>query len=560
MKTIDYYKSKQEETVSILNRLLTFLEKGKKFGIEVDPRVIDKINAGIKKAKESKLSVALIGGFSEGKTSIAAAWSENFDKTSMKISQAESTDEVKIYDCDEGYVLIDTPGLFGFKETEDKEKYKDITKKYVSEADLILYVMSSDNPIKESQKEELIWLFKDLNLLPRTIFVLSRFDEEADIEDELEYNDVLNIKKQSVINRLIDFNIIDDSSNISIVGVAANPYDEGIENWLNNIDEYKKISHIGELQNATTERIKQYGGKNELVLQSQQSIVKDVILGALPVAEQRVNQADSEIKQFKEACINIQTDIIKSKKTINDVRIELRTFIINYFKDLILQVNGTDLDTINDFFERNIGEKGIILETTINNEFERQIGLVNNEISKFEISMNSSLNHYNDMVGNLALQGLRIGGDFLKKGGAKFTNEGVMAVRDVIMPSFKFKPWGAIKLADKLTKGCAIFGAVLGIGLDVWDSYSDMKKHEQLEKTKDEMVKNFNKQREEYIEFFNDDETFIGQFFPDYYNLTNQVSEMEKEVHIREKYRNDFEVWKKTGEIIEADFIEIEID
>ena len=239
METLQYFKNKQEETIGILKRLLTFLEEGKKFGIHVDQRVISKINFGIKKAQESKLKVALVGGVSEGKTSIAAAWSENYDSSSMKISQAESTDKVTLYECDEGYVLIDTPGLFGFKETEDKEKYKDITKKYVSEADLVLYVMSSDNPIKESHREELIWLFKDLNLLSRTIFVLSRFDEVADIEDNDDFYKIFNIAKQGVIQRLKDFQIIDESNNLSIVAVSANPYGDGIENWLNNIDEYK---------------------------------------------------------------------------------------------------------------------------------------------------------------------------------------------------------------------------------------------------------------------------------------------------------------------------------
>ena len=55
--------------------------------------------------------------------------------------------------------------------------------------------MNSTNPIKDSHKEDLQWLFRELNLLPRTIFVLSRFDEVADVEDENDYMQNLNIKK-----------------------------------------------------------------------------------------------------------------------------------------------------------------------------------------------------------------------------------------------------------------------------------------------------------------------------------------------------------------------------
>ena len=60
------------------------------------------------------------------------------DKSSMHISQQESPNEAKVYEVGRDFVLIDTPGLFGFKEkynadTKSIEKYKDITRKYVSE-------------------------------------------------------------------------------------------------------------------------------------------------------------------------------------------------------------------------------------------------------------------------------------------------------------------------------------------------------------------------------------------------------------------------------------------
>ncbi|GAA9615649.1 hypothetical protein HpVa114_07780 [Helicobacter pylori] len=126
----------------------------------------------------------------------------------MKIDHQESSDAVKIYDIDNEIELVDTPGLFGFKEkiadSGEIERYKDITKKYVSEAHLILYVLNPSNPIKESHKDDLNWLFRTLNLLSRTIFVISRFDEEADIEDEEDYNKRFKTKKENIQNRLND--------------------------------------------------------------------------------------------------------------------------------------------------------------------------------------------------------------------------------------------------------------------------------------------------------------------------------------------------------------------
>lgn len=553
METIEYFKQQQTRTVEILERLLGFLKDGQKFGIIPSEEIKDKIEIGIKEISSEKLKVALVGGFSEGKTSIAAAWSESYDTSTMKISQSESTDEVNIYEMDD-FELIDTPGLFGFKETKEQEKYNDITKKYVSEANLVLYVMNPNNPIKESHKDDLVWLFKDLDLLSRTVFVISRFDEEADIEDEDDFNERFHTKRENILTRLRDLEIIQENQEISIVAISANPFGEGIDYWLTKPKEYRELSRIDDLQLATTQKIKEFDGRNALIVASQQSIVRDVIIREMPTAQDRVAKATAEIKKFKSTCLDIQRELYKSERQISNVRIDLRDFVTEYFSGLILQVKGTDLDTIDAFFERNIGEEGVILETNIQNEFERQLGRTVREISQVEMSFNASVDHYNHIVGDMALNGMKVGGEFLKKGGVKVTNSNVLAARDLLIPSMKFKPWGAIKYADKLSKGFAIFGAVLGIGLEVWDSWNEMKKKKQFQNVVEEIVRNFNGQRQEYLGFINDSQKFIQQFFPNYVELINRVDEMGEEVYKRENYQREFEEWKYQGEIIEVDF------
>ncbi|MGL6011855.1 MAG: dynamin family protein, partial [Shewanella oncorhynchi] len=172
--TLNGFKTQQLHALELLGKLAQFLELGKACGVTIDPTLSSKLQNVITSVNSDKLKVALIGGFSEGKTSIAAAWIEKLDKSSMKISHQESSNEVTVYEVGEDFVLIDTPGLFGFKQQENAEthaieKYKEITKKYVSEAHLILYVMNSTNPIKQSHQEDLTWLFRTLDLLPRTV-------------------------------------------------------------------------------------------------------------------------------------------------------------------------------------------------------------------------------------------------------------------------------------------------------------------------------------------------------------------------------------------------------
>ncbi|WP_264160609.1 LeoA/HP0731 family dynamin-like GTPase [Edwardsiella piscicida] len=266
-KTLDAFKIQQKQNIALLNNLSEFLQQGESVGVQMDPKLLQKLQTAKQSAVNGKLHIALIGGFSEGKTSIAAAWMERLDKASMKISHQESSNEVKIYDVGSDFVLIDTPGLFGFKEqfnedVQSIEKYKDITKKYVSEAHLVLYVMNSTNPIKESHKQDLEWLFRTLNLLDRTVFVLSRFDEVADVEDEADYHSNANVKRQNVASRLQDLIALtaQERDALSIVAVAANPFDMGTEYWLENPDKFRALSHISALQQATSEKIERSGG------------------------------------------------------------------------------------------------------------------------------------------------------------------------------------------------------------------------------------------------------------------------------------------------------------
>lgn len=553
METIRVYEEQQNQNIQKLKKLLKIINEGHEFGVEIDSSMIKRIETGIEKCQEDKLKVALIGGFSEGKTSIAAAWIEKYDKESMQISILESTDGVQVYDVDDKLKLIDTPGLFGFKETADKEKYKDITKKYVSEADLVLYVMNSTNPIKETHKEELIWLFKDLCLLDRTIFVLSRFDEVADVEDEEDYLENYMIKKTNVISRLIDFNIITNEE-IDIVAVSADPFEQGISVWLENIEEYKKFSHISLLQNATTNKIVKCGGKNKIINDAQQSIMRYVVCVAIPKAEETMNTIDNELESLKKVYNDVENDFNHLQDNMVETRINLRQFIINYFRDLILKTQALDHESIVEFFEAEIGDNGIVMDTTIQNEFEKEVGVILSKITKCECSLDAATSHYTNTVGALAKQGIKQGADFLKKGNVRINANHVKAIRDVFFKNVKFKPWQAVKIADKLVKGVAILGVAVDIGMKIWESIDEKKKNEELEKNKENLKNMFVKQREEYIRFINNDLEYSKLFNPNYENFDRKLNSVLEEINSKDQMKRNFQNWKKEFEIIDAEF------
>jgi len=306
-QTLKNHQENQTKVIQLLAKLQDFIIQGSEFGLEVSPDVQNKLKGSLESLDGERLKIALIGGFSEGKTSIAASWLGKIDPKTMNISATESSNAVKVYDIDEDYQLIDTPGLYGYKEQEsfdfqEVEKYKDITKKYVSEAHIVLYVMNSKNPIKESHIDDLKWLFRELNLLSRTVFVLSRFDEVADVEDELDYQAKFKVKEENVRERLTSILSLstEESNNVRIVAVSANPFDEGVDYWMQNREEFERLSHMKLLQNATTSVIKTNGGYKGLIEETRKSIISDILIKKIPEIEEKNEVIAQEIKKLIE--------------------------------------------------------------------------------------------------------------------------------------------------------------------------------------------------------------------------------------------------------------------
>ncbi|MGL2906935.1 LeoA/HP0731 family dynamin-like GTPase [Helicobacter pylori] len=564
-ETLEQFKRNQKRNQEILKKLLDFIHTGEKYGIKVEESLKDKIRNAMENVAGQKLKVALVGGFSEGKTSIAAAWIERLDK-SMKIDHQESSDEVKIYNIDNEIELVDTPGLFGFKEkitdSGKIEHYKDITKKYVSEAHLILYALNPSNPIKESHKDDLNWLFRTLNLLSRTIFVISRFDEEADIEDEEDYNKRFEIKKENIQNRLNNLISLseEEKESLIIVAVAANPYDLGVEHWLKHQEEFQKLSHIKTLQDATQKKIKENGEKLTIIEEAKKSVIQDVIYRQMPPAKQALQDINREMEYLNKTLEKRRKDIQNLNKEISQARIHLKEFITRYFSDLISQVSGTSLETFNDFVIREIGDKGINIDTRVQNAFERETQGIFNEIAKIETSFNADMSFFEKHAGALG----KIGINFLNQSG--FINAtNIKLARDALVAAgkfvgidlaLKFKPWGAVKLAGNLNKALLL----IGLAFEAWDSYNKSQKEQEFEKAKEEMKSNFDGQKQEILDLINDETKFKQTCFPSVFELEKCIQACEESVKKTQECAQGLEKWIQAGEdfIKGEDFIEVE--
>lgn len=280
----------------------------------------------------------------------------------------------------------------------------------------------------------------------------------------------------------------------------------------------------------------------------------------MPPAKQALQDINGEMERLNKTLEKRRKDLQNLNSEISQARIHLKEFIIRYFSDLIRQVLGTSLETFNDFVIREIGDKGINIETKVQNAFERETQGIVNEMAKIETGFNADLNFFEKHAGTLG----KIGINFLNQSGfinatnIKLTRDGIVAVAKFtgIDLALKFKPWGAVKLASNLNKGLPL----IGLAFEVWDSYNKHKKQQEFEKAKEEMKSHFDGQKQEILDLINDETRFKQTCFPNALELEKCIQACEENVKKTQECDQEFEKWIQTGEdlIKGEDFIDVE--
>ncbi|GAA9708612.1 hypothetical protein VN0016_08520 [Helicobacter pylori] len=301
-------------------------------------------------------------------------------------------------------------------------------------------------------------------------------------------------------------------------------------------------------------KIKENGGKLTIIEEAKKSVIQDVIHRQMPLAKKEQQEIKREMEYLNRMIEKRRKDLQNLNNEISQARIHLKEFITRYFSDLIAQVSGTSLETFNDFVIREIGDKGINIETKVQNEFERQTQGIVNEIAKIETGFNADMSFFEKHAGALG----KIGINFLNQSG--FINAtNIKLARDALVATgkfvgidlaLKFKPWGAVNLAGSINKGLPL----IGLAFEVWDSWKESQKIEKLEKAKREMKSNFDNQKKEILDLINDEAKFKQTCFPNALELEKSFQEIEEKIKKTQECDQEFEKWIQTGE----DFIEVE--
>ncbi|GAA7996448.1 hypothetical protein HpCS24_09530 [Helicobacter pylori] len=287
------------------------------------------------------------------------------------------------------------------------------------------------------------------------------------------------------------------------------------------------------MQDVTQKKIKENGGKLTIIEEAKKSVIQDVIYRQMPLAKKEQQGIKREMEYLNKVIEKRRKDLQNLNNEISQARINLKEFITRYFSDLIAQVSGTSLETFNDFAMREIGDKGINIETRVQNVFERETQGIFNEIAKIETGFNADIGIFEKHAGALG----KIGINFLNQSGfinatnIKLTRDGIAAMGKLagIDWAFKFKPWGAVKLAGNLNKALPL----IGIAFEIGDSVMKLKKEKELEETKEKMKSNFEEAKEQMIEFINDEARFKQTCFSNVLELEKSFQEIEEKIKKR---------------------------
>ena len=495
------FNHSKETNAKLINFLESIIQEGIKLGLNLED--LQKKFKSIKNmAEDGIIRIVLLGSFADGKTTAIAGLLGKLDST-MKIDQDESSDELTVYrpnGLKKGFEIIDTPGLFGSKSKEvngKKVKYSDITKKYLSQAHIIIYVCDAVTPLKESHEGVIRWIMRDLKKLDRLKTCINLTPEEV--------------------------------SCLHTVCIAADPKGRGLQHWFTKMEDYKKRSHIGDLQ-ASIDDIVAHSNARLLSDNAIKASIKDSLMTitkeitkVTPPLENALDDADNSCKDLQQ-----EIRVLESELAFKKTEIEKR--MDDYKAGLYADIRSATLETVNEVIERTIGgiENGNLTFYIVERNINSILGSAQNDINQAFQNANAKFERdfkaQEEMLNAAAKEGLK----YMKN--VTINKEQVLAIRDEFFKNIKFKPWGATKLAGNITKWVGRAAGALTIFLEARNWYKTWKTNKNLDELKDNLLNDLDKAFKEVYSRFNTKEAFYKNFASNYETLYQNLKTREDNV------------------------------
>lgn len=554
MEQFKQFNIEKQAALDGLKQLRVVLNELSEMGADVSGE-LQKIDSAVQLIESEVLRIALLGAFSDGKTSVIAAWLGKI-MSDMKIDMDESSDRLAIYTPEglpEKCEIVDTPGLFGSKEkTVDgvQVMYEDLTKRYISEAHLILYVVDATNPLKESHNDIVKWLLRDLNKLSSIIFVINKMDEVTDLTEQVLFDDQARIKSDNLkakLQRAANLSP-EEMAELNIVCVASDPNGRGLEFWFARPELYESRSRINDLKTMTS-RVLQRNVPAVLIAKTGVDVVRDVVAQHMVRADEQLAQLQVFAAQNEEELERIRQDISKGRREVKRLAGELFDELLNIENDLLGKLRPLSREDIRAYLEDELGyteeDVGYKLNGSIQSAINRTFDQSSRVTSQLSQDIGRQLDSSESLLEALSENALRsVGGAAI---GVASLNPAVIknvifSARDMLGSlagiTIKFRPWEVTKLAASITKWVPALGVAAAVASDAFSAYKAHESEQELKDIKSSIAEAIKASFKDIYDILGDDEKLVSFFAP-------QLNEFEKVVKVlseRSESINDSEI------------------
>lgn len=530
MEQFNQFNAEKQTALKGLEQLRAVLDELGEMGADVSSE-LQKIDSAVQAVESDVLRIALLGAFSDGKTSVIAAWLGKV-MADMNIDMDESSDRLAINSPEglpEKCEIVDTPGLFGDKDKSvdgEQVMYEDLTKRYISEAHLILYVVDATNPLKESHYDIVKWVLRDLNKLSSTIFVINKMDEVTDLTEQVLFDAQATIKKDNLKGKLQRAANLssDEMARLNIVCLASNPNGRGLPFWFGKPEHYESRSRINDLKAMTTEVLRN-NVPAMLIAKTGLDVVRDVVGQHVLRAEEQLEQLKVFAEQNAEESARISQDIATGRSEVKRLAGELFEELQNLEKGLLGKLRPLGLENIREFLEDELGytEEGIgfklnlKIKGAIDRSFDQSSKVTCRISQDIGRQLNSSESFLNAM-GDSALKSMGGAAKGIANLSPDIIKGAVFAARDALSAvtgvAIKFKPWQATKIAGAISKWAGPAGAAITLTSDLLSAYKAHELEQELKSAKESIAEVIKSAFKDIYNIIGDDEKLLDFFAP----------------------------------------------
>lgn len=510
-----------------------------------------------------KIRIVFIGQYSAGKSSILSILTGK----KLKIGQGITTDKCQILDWN-GIEVVDTPGIH----TQKRPDHDEITYKAMAEADLLVFVCTSEGfsanlgqhfrklLVEKGKGNEMMLVFNKMED--------SEYGNEEEGIEEFFKHDVLPVISPEYSSDDLYITYIDTDAylySLEVTGTEKEKFLEisGYRTLYANINKFlekKKVlgkctTSLTKLEQLLSEALAQFPSGDtyadgSLILLNQQR-------SALVEAQGHIKSESYNIIRRKTQQVNDWGNEIANKLTSSDSQDEVNARLREKYEatDSIFEQAAKELEEIIKFEENELQKRAKAISeseigNTLKNLLERKIGeiqLSQKTASSLQTGAGCTKEAGEWLTKFATSQNAQTGWNAIFKLG---TYSGSGAHKAVLtigrFVGHKFKPWEAVKMASRIgTFGriLGVAGSLLGVALQIWQDQQERKVEKQLKEYRNDIRNTFTEAANVIdLQFDECTQTWVNEnITPKIAEIDQQIKEIQDSVDIRQK---EFTIYK----------------